>query len=85
MLDYKTPLAAFQLNALLIIMAPKLFVMLHRVAKFFDIDPHSLTIGWIIFVIVAITFLIYIFSGGRAGEEEEEVCIAINCLTASWP
>jgi phage shock protein PspC (stress-responsive transcriptional regulator) len=44
--------------------------MLHRVAKFFDIDPHSLTIGWTIFVIVAVTFFIYIFS--REDEQEKK-------------
>ena len=70
MLDDKTPLAAFPLNVLLIIMAPNLFVMLHRVAEFFDIDPHSLTIGWTIFVIVAVTFFIYIFS--REDEREKK-------------
>ena len=50
-------------------MASNLSMMLHRVAAFLDIDPHSLAIGWTLFVIIAVVFLIFIFS--REDESEK--------------
>jgi len=44
-------------------------MMLHRVAAFLDIDPHSLAIGWALFVVIAVIFLIFIFS--RESEYEK--------------
>jgi len=43
-------------------MASNLSLMLHRVAAYLDIDPHSLAIGWTVFLVVAVTFFIYIYS-----------------------